>query len=237
MPVTTPPYGDACARPSHPVTESDEPNSEAVIRVVIADDHAVVRRGLRQLLDEENDLGVVAEAGDLDDARRYMRGHHPDVLVLDLNLPGGLSLGAIPDIRAEFPRTQIVVLTMQNEPAYAREALGSGALGYVLKEAAESELVEAVRRAARGDTYLNPRLGARVAAEPPPGPPDGLSERELEVLRMIALGHTNAEIAERLYLSVRTVETHRAHIQQKLRLGSRADLVNYALEHHLLEAE
>jgi two-component system response regulator NreC len=219
------------------VTETHEPNAESVIRVVIADDHAVVRRGLRQLLDEETDLAVVAEAGDLDNARRYMRGHHPDVLVLDLNLPGGLSLGAIPDIRAEFPGTQVVVLTMQNEPAYAREALGSGALGYVLKEAAESELVEAVRRAARGDSYLNPRLGARVAAEPPPGPPDGLSERELEVLRMIALGHTNAEVAEQLYLSVRTVETHRAHIQQKLRLASRAELVRYALEHHLLEAD
>jgi two-component system response regulator NreC len=163
-----------------------------------------------------------------------VRGHHPDVLVLDLNLPEGSSLAAIPGIRAEFPDTQIVVLTMQNEPAYAREALGAGALGYVLKEAAESELVEAVRRAAVGDTYLNPRLGARVAAEPPPGPPDGLSEREVEVLRMIALGYTNAEIAEQLYLSVRTVETHRAHIQQKLRLGSRADLVRYALAHGLI---
>ena len=109
-------------------------------------------------------------------------------------------------------------------------------LGYVLKEAADSELVEAIRRAAAGDTYLNPRLGARVAAEPPPGPPDGLSEREVEVLRMIALGHTNAEIAEQLYLSVRTVETHRAHIQQKLRLGSRAELVRYALDHGLVTA-
>lgn len=206
------------------------------IRVVIADDHAVVRRGLRQVLDSEEGFEVVAEASDLDGARRYVRGHRPDVLVLDLNLPEGLSLGAIPDIRAEFPETQIVVLTMQNEPAYAREALGSGALGYVLKEAAEAELVEAVRRAAAGDRYLNPRLGARVAVEPPPGPPDGLSEREVEVLRMIALGHTNVEIAEALYLSVRTVETHRAHIQQKLRLSSRSELVRYALEHKLIEA-
>ena len=102
---------------------------------------------------------------------------------------------------------------------------------------AERELVDAVRSAAIGETYLNPRLGARVAAEPPPGPPDGLSEREVEVLRLVALGHTNAEIAEMLYLSIRTVETHRAHIQQKLRLGSRADLVRYALKHHLIEAE
>jgi two-component system response regulator NreC len=205
-----------------------------MIRVVIADDHAVVRRGLRQVLSAEGGVEVVAEASDLEGARRYVRGHRPDVLVLDLNLPEGLSLDAIPAIRAENPNTQIVVLTMQNEPAYARQALSAGALGYVLKEAAESELVEAVRRAAVGDTFLNPRLGARVAAEPPPGPPDGLSEREVEVLRMIALGHTNAEIAERLYLSVRTVETHRAHIQQKLRLGSRSELVRYALEHDLI---
>jgi DNA-binding NarL/FixJ family response regulator len=206
------------------------------IRVVIADDHSVVRRGLRQVLDGDMGFEVVAEASDLDSARRYVRGHHPNVLVLDLNMPGGSSLEAIPEIRAECPDTQIVVLTMQDEPSYARHALGAGALGYVLKEAAEAELVEAIRRAAAGDTYLNPRLGARVAAAPLPGPPDGLSEREVEVLRLIALGHTNAEIAERLYLSVRTVETHRSHIQQKLRLGSRSDLVRYALDHRLVEA-
>jgi two-component system response regulator NreC len=208
-----------------------------MIGVVIADDHAVVRRGLKQLLGAEPDVEVLAEAGDIEDARRYVRGHHPQVLVLDLNLPDGSSLKHIPSIRAESPDTEIVVLTMQNEPAYAREALGAGALGYVLKEAAETELVEAVRRAAVGDTYLNPRLGARVAAEPQPGPPDGLSEREVDVLRMISLGYTNAEIAARLYLSVRTVETHRAHIQQKLRLGSRAELVHYALDHKLIQAE
>jgi two-component system, NarL family, response regulator NreC len=219
------------------MTGSETGQSAETIGVVIADDHAVVRRGLKQLLGAEPDIEVLAEAGDIDDARRYVRGHHPEVLVLDLNLPGGSSLKHIPTIREESPGTQIVVLTMQNEPAYAREALSAGALGYVLKEAAETELVEAVRRAAVGDTYLNPRLGARVAAEPPPGPPDGLSEREVEVLRMISLGYTNAEIAEQLYLSVRTVETHRAHIQQKLRLGSRADLVRYALDHKLIQAE
>jgi two-component system response regulator NreC len=220
---------------SSSVQPGDERAQSDAIRVVVADDHAVVRRGLRQVLDAEEGIYVVAEASDLTGAKRYVRGHHPDVLILDLNLPEGLSLDAIPEIRSEFPGTQIVVLTMQNEPAYARQAIASGALGYVLKEAAESELVEAVHRAAQGDTYLNPRLGARVAAEPPPGPPDGLSERELEVLRMIALGHTNAEIGEQLYLSVRTVETHRAHIQQKLRLGSRSELVRYALEHGLME--
>lgn len=214
--------------------ESDSEGT-AVIRIVIADDHAVVRRGLRQVLEAEPGLEVVAEAGNLDDARRYVRGHHPHVLVLDLNMPGGSSLEHIPSVRAESPGTQIVVLTMQNEPAYARQALIAGALGYVLKEAAEEELVEAIKRAAVGDTYLNPRLGARVAAEPPPGPPDGLSEREVDVLRLIALGYTNAEIGEQLHLSVRTVETHRAHIQQKLSLATRSDLVRYALEHKLVE--
>jgi two-component system, NarL family, response regulator NreC len=211
--------------------------ASGAIRVVIADDHAVVRRGLRQLLDAKEGFDVVAEAADLDGARRYVRGHHPDVLVLDLNLPEGLSLGAIPEIRAECPETQIVVLTMQNEPAYARQALAAGALGYVLKEAAESELVEAVRRAADGDAYLHPRLGARLAAEVRLGPPDGLSERELEVLRLLALGHTNAEIAAALYVSVRTVESHRAHIQEKLRLGTRAELVRYALQHGLMQTD
>ncbi len=205
------------------------------IRVVIADDHAVVRRGLRQLLDAEEGFEVVAEAADLESARRYVRGHHPDVLVLDLNLPNGLSLGAIPELRAECPETQIVVLTMQSEPAYARRALAAGALGYVLKEAAESELVEALRRAADGDRYLNPRLGASVAVEVGSDRPNGLSERELEVLRMIALGNTNAEIAAALFVSVRTVETHRAHIQQKLGLRSRSELVRYALDHGLME--
>jgi two-component system response regulator NreC len=204
------------------------------IRIVLADDHTVVRSGLRLLLDSESGFEVVAEASDVEDARRYVHGHKPDVLVLDLNMPGRSSLQAIPEIRAEFPGTQIVVLTMQQEPAFAREALGAGALGYVLKEAADDELVEAVRRAAAGESYLNPRLGARIASEPPPGPPDDLSEREVDVLRLIALGHTNAEIAEQLYLSVRTVETHRSHVQQKLRLSTRAGLVGYALDRGLI---
>ena len=207
------------------------------IGIVLADDHAVVRSGLRMLLDGERDFQVVAEAGDVESARRYVRGHRPEVLVLDLNMPGCSSLEAIPVIRGESPDTQIVVLTMQQEPAFAREALGAGALGYVLKEAADDELVEAVRRAAAGESYLNPALGARIAAEPPPGPPDNLSEREVDVLRLIALGHTNAEIAERLFLSVRTVETHRAHIQQKLGLSTRAELVAYVIGHRLISVD
>lgn len=208
--------------------------STAKTRIVIADDHAIVRRGLRQLLELQQSFQVVAEAGDVESARRYVRGHRPDVLVLDLSMPGEPSIEAIPQFRQEFPDTQIVVLTMQTEPAYAREALGAGVLGYVLKESADEELVEAVQAAAAGRHYLNPRLGARLAAEPPPGPPDGLSERELDILRLIALGKTNAQVADELYLSVRTVETHRAHIQQKLGLADRSELVRYALDRNLV---
>jgi two-component system response regulator NreC len=205
------------------------------IRLLIADDHVVVRSGLRMLLDAEEDLEVVAEAGDLDEARRYVLGHKPHVLVLDLNMPGEPSLPAIPGLREEHPDTQIVVLTMQNDPAFAREALRAGALGYVLKEAADTELVQAVRSAAAGQTYLQPSLGARMAAEPDFDRADDLSGREREVLRLIALGHTNAGIAEQLFLSIRTVESHRAHIQQKLGLAGRAELVRYALDHDLVD--
>jgi two-component system response regulator NreC len=210
--------------------------SPAATTIVIADDHAVVRAGLRMLLDAEPDMEVVAEAGDVEAASRYVRGHKPTVLVLDLNMPGQRSLDAIPRLREQSPGTQIVVLTMEADPAFAREALQAGALGYVLKDAANTELVEAVRMAADGRTYLNPQLGARLASEPvaPPGPPGELTEREAEVLGLIALGHTNNEIAEQLYLSVRTVESHRAHIQQKLRLSTRAELVRYALDHDLV---
>jgi two-component system, NarL family, response regulator NreC len=203
------------------------------VRIVLADDHAVVRSGLRLLLDAEDGLQVVAEAGDVDGARRMVAAHRADVLVLDLNMPGSPSLPAIPDLAA---LTAVVVLTMQNDPAFARQALQAGARGYVLKEAADTELVEAVRAAAAGGTYLNPQLGARMAAAPPEpaGPPDDLTEREVDILRLIALGHTNAEIGRQLYLSVRTVESHRAHIQQKTRRTTRAELVRYALEHGLV---
>jgi two-component system response regulator NreC len=210
--------------------------SSPPITIVIADDHQVVRAGLRLLLDAEEGFEVVAEAGDVPSTARGVSTHHPRVLILDLNMPGGSALPEIPRIRGLAPDTNIVVLTMQNEPEVAREALRAGAMGYVLKEAAQTELVQAVRMAAEGRTYLNPELGARLAAERASvaGPPDELSPRELEVLRLIALGHTNGEIATQLYLSVRTVESHRAHIQQKTRRTSRADLVSYAREHHLL---
>ncbi len=204
------------------------------ISIVLADDHTVVRRALRVLLEEEPGFEIVAEAEDADAAVRYVRGHKPDVLILDLNMPGRASLEAIPDIQEASPETKIVVLTMQKEPAFARQALQQGVLGYVLKEAADDELVQAVRSAAAGETYLQPALGARLAAEPRTAATD-LSERETDVLRLIALGHTNAEIAEQLYISVRTVETHRAHIQQKLGVSSRAELVRSALSRGLVE--
>jgi two-component system response regulator NreC len=211
--------------------------SDQEITIVLADDHTVVRKGLRLLLETEPGMRVKAEAGTVPDALRMARAHRPDVLVLDLNMPGGSGLAAIPDLRDQAPMTAIVVLTMQDDPSFARTALQNGALGFVLKEAADDELLGAIRLAAQGETYLNPRLGARLAAQPdePVGPPDDLSQRELEVLRLIALGHTNSEIAAHLYLSVRTVESHRAHIQHKTRLSSRAELVRYALTHHLVE--
>jgi two-component system response regulator NreC len=206
--------------------------------IVLADDHAVVRTGLRLVLESEDSFEVVAEASDVDEAVRKTKGYKPTVLVLDLNMPAGSSLDAIPEIREGSPDTAIVVLTMQEDPAFAREALRAGALAYVLKEAADAELVEAVRTASAGRTYLNPQLGARLAAEPAEsGPPDDLTPRELEVLRMIGLGHTNSEIAGQLFLSVRTVESHRAHIQRKLGRTTRAELVRYALDHGLLASE
>jgi two-component system response regulator NreC len=206
------------------------------ISIVLADDHRVVRAGLRLLLESETDFAVVAEAGDVPESVRKVAAFRPDVLILDLNMPGGSSLAAIPEIRATEPGTNIVVLTMQNDPAYARDALRAGAVGYVLKEAADSELVQAVRSAADGLTYLNPTLGARLAAEPPDAAsaPDMLSAREVEVLRLIAQGHTNTEIARQLFLSVRTVESHRAHIQRKTGRQTRADLVAYAQRHGLV---
>ncbi len=204
-----------------------------MIKIVLADDHAVVRSALRLLLDAEQELEVVAEAGDIDGALRYVRGHKPDVLVLDLNMPGGPSTSSVPELRDASPETGIVMLTMESEPAYAREAIQSGVLGYVLKEAVDEELVTAVHLAAAGRTYLQPELGARLAADPPEAG-DGLSDRELDVLRLIALGHTNAEIADQLFLSVRTVESHRSHIQQKLRMSKRSELVRYALHRGLL---
>ena len=195
----------------------------------------IVRRALRALLEADAEFEVVAEAGDAEEAVRKVLAYKPAVIVLDLSMPGGSSLTSIPRMLEASPNTAVVVLTMEDEPRFAREALQAGALGFVLKEAADTELVEAVRAAMRGLRYLNPQLGGLIAATPdnPTGPPDGLSDRELEVLKLVALGHTNTEISEQLYLSVRTVESHRAHIQQKTGQTTRAELVAYVREHGL----
>jgi two-component system response regulator NreC len=203
-------------------------------KVVLADDHSVVREGLRLMIDAQPGLRVVAEAGNADDALRMARAHRAAVVVLDLNMPGRPSLDAIPELVAASPDTRVVILTMQDEPALAQAALRAGASGYVVKDAAGDELVQAVQLALEGGTYLHPQLGARIAAQEPEEEEDDLSEREREVLKLIALGHTNGEIASQLFLSVRTVESHRAHIQQKLGLASRAELVRYALDRGLI---
>ena len=215
---------------------ADNPSGEP-ITVVLADDHEIVRNGIRLVLEAERDIEVVAEAGDAETAARYALGHKPSVLVLDLNMPGKPSVEMIPKIGEASPGTRVVVLTMQDEPAFARQALQAGASGYVIKHSAAGELVEAIRTAVAGETYINPRLGARLAAEPAAaeGPPDELTPREVEVLGLLALGYTNPEIAEQLVLSVRTVETHRANIQRKTDLSTRAELIAYAIEHGLVK--
>jgi two-component system, NarL family, response regulator NreC len=212
-----------------------EATPEPPVRIVVADDHPVVRAGMRALLDGEPDLEVVADGPDAATADRLVRGHKPDVLVIDMVMPGESGLDAIPRLREAAPDTCIVVLTMRKDPALARRAIQAGASAYVLKESATNELVLAVRRAARGEQYLSPQLGALLAVEPEQARPRDLSARELEVLRLVALGHTNPEIAERLYISPRTVEAHRSRINHKLGMTTRADVVRFALDHGLIE--
>lgn len=207
----------------------------AALTIVLADDHALVRAGIRMFLESRPGWEVVAECGDADAAARLVRAHRPDVLVLDLIMPGRPSLELVPELRRSAPETSVVILTMEAEPALAREALAAGAAAYVLKDAADTELIEAIRRVAAGGSYLDPALGARVAATPPRAASDTLSDREVEVLRLIALGNTNTEIAEALCLSVRTVETHRSHVARKTGSKTRAQLVTHALAAGLLD--
>jgi two-component system response regulator NreC len=214
------------------------PADQRIITLVLADDHIVVRTGLRLVLERTGDLHVLSEAGDAESAVRKVRGHKPDVLLLDLNMPGELSsLEAIPQIAEASPHTRIVMLTMEEQPEFARRALQAGASGYVLKQAMDGEVLDAIRQVADGGTYLNPRLGAALAlqAAGADGPPDDMTRRELDVLRLVALGHTNTEMAEHLHLSPRTVESHRSSVQRKLGRSSRAELVRYALDHGLLD--
>ena len=209
------------------------------VRVLIVDDHAVLRAGLKLLVDAEDDLEAVGEAGNARDAVFETRSLKPDVILLDIVMPDRSGLEVLPELRAEHDEAKVLVLSMQDDPRYVKEAFAVGASGYVLKEAADAEVVAAIREVAKGGRYVHPELGARlVAAEAEAerrAEADPLSEREREVLRLLALGHTNQEIAKTLYISVRTAETHRAHIMQKLGLGSRAELVRYALAHGLLE--
>jgi two-component system, NarL family, response regulator NreC len=209
------------------------------IKVLIVDDHAVVRSGLRLLLDAEDDMAVVGEAGTAREAVFELRSSQADVVLMDVAMPGGSGIDVIPQLLHEAPAAKILMLSMQDDPSYVRQAFEAGASGYVLKEAADAEVVAAVRDVAEGRSYVNPALGARlVAAESEArkrAEADPLSDREREVLRLLALGHTNQEIAKMLYISVRTAETHRAHIMQKLNLRSRADLVRHALASGLLD--
>jgi DNA-binding NarL/FixJ family response regulator len=211
------------------------------IRVLIVDDHAVVRAGLRLVLDAEGDIEAVGEAGSARDAIFQARSLRPDVVLMDVVMPDQSGLDVVPRLLHERPETRVLVLSMQDDPLYVRQAFSAGASGYVLKEAADTEVVSAIREVAGGGRYVNPELGARlVTAETEAArraEADPLSDREREVLRLLALGHTNQEIAKQLYISVRTAETHRAHIMQKLRLTTRAELVHYALSQGLLEPD
>jgi two-component system, NarL family, response regulator NreC len=211
------------------------------VSVLVVDDHAVVRAGLRLLIDREQTMVVVDEAADANEAIFRVMEHKPDVLLIDVTLPGESGIDAIPKLLAASPGTKILVLSMHDDPRYVREAFAAGASAYVLKEAADAEVVAAIREVAAGGSYVNPVLGARMVAadakEQAEAKADPLSEREHEVLRLLALGHTNQEIAKSLYISVRTAETHRAHIMQKLGLVSRAELVRYALAKQILAPE
>ena len=203
------------------------------IRVVLVDDHAILRSGLRRVLDAEADIEVVGEAESADRAVFETISNKPDVVVMDLVMPGKSGIEGMPAVLQASSDVKVLVLSMQDDPRYVREAFAAGASGYVLKEAADAELVAAVREVASGGNYVHPVLGARlVAAEAEARAredADPLSEREREVMRLLALGHTNQEIAKQLYISVRTAETHRAHIMRKLQLETRAELVMFAL--------
>ena len=209
------------------------------IRVLVVDDHAVVRAGLRRVLDAEDDIETVGEAPNAERAVFEALESTPDVVLMDVVMPGKSGIEGLPALLQALPDVRVLMLSMQDDPRYVREAFEAGASGYVLKEAADTDVVEAVRVVASGERYVHPALGARLVAadseERKRAESDPLSEREREVLRLLALGHTNQEIAALLYISVRTAETHRAHIMQKLGLSSRAELVRYALDHDLVE--
>jgi two-component system, NarL family, response regulator NreC len=209
----------------------------APISVLIADDHVAVRRALRLLLEGEQDVEVIAEVSDLTTVIEQARTAQPRVLVLDLDLPGGSSIHTIGRLRTHAPETQIVLLTLEESPVFAAQALAAGASGLVAKHHADSELPPAIRAAALGKVYVSPSIEARLDVLRTAQSEDRLSHREIEVLRLIALGFTSVEIARQLNLSPRTVESHRAHITGKLGLSTRAELVSYAIGRGLLETD
>jgi two-component system, NarL family, response regulator NreC len=219
------------------LTETDpNPSVPSPVRVVLADDHTLMRRSLRLVLDGEEGVQVIAEAEDMAAAVRNVHDHKPHVLVLDLRMTGGASIETIGKLRKRAPDTQVVVLTMDDNPALAQHALATGALGFVLKDRADSELVQAVRAAARGEEYVASHAAARPDTLNRSITDDRLTAREVEILRLTALGHTSVEIAGKLDISSRTVESHRARIHSKLGLATRAELVGYALERSMLTA-
>jgi DNA-binding NarL/FixJ family response regulator len=209
------------------------------IRVLVVDDHAVVRAGLRRVLDAEDDIETVGEAPTAERAVFEALETKPNVVLMDVVMPGKTGIEVLPALLQAVPDARVLMLSMQDDPRYVREAFEAGASGYVLKEAADTDVVDAVRAVAAGERYVHPTLGARLVTaeteERKRAESDPLSDREREVLRLLALGHTNQEIAALLYISVRTAETHRAHIMQKLGLSSRAELVRYALDHEVVD--
>jgi two-component system, NarL family, response regulator NreC len=209
--------------------DAGTPGVDRPIDVIIADDHAVVRDGIRTVLErQKGEFRVVAEAADVPIMVREVSEHKPDLLTLDLTMPGGSSLAALPSCFIAHPTLAVAILTMREDPEYARQALRAGARSYVLKEAEPEELLQAFRMAVAGESYLHPRLGALMATAADPAADDvALSDREREVVRLIAAGFTNPEIAQQLQVAERTVKTYRARAIEKLGFSSRAEITAY----------
>jgi DNA-binding NarL/FixJ family response regulator len=200
-----------------------------MIRVLLVDDHELLRAGLRSRLEHEDGIAVVGEADSAERAVLMARSLQPDLILLDLLLPRKSGYDAIPELKEVAPGAKVLVVSSQAAPSSVRRALSAGAAGYLPKRASDQELVTAIRLVAEGSGYVEPDLGARLVT--PNGSPalEPLSERERDIIHLLALGYTNQEIGKKLFISVRTVDTHRAHIMRKLHLDTRAELVMFAL--------